>query len=439
MLRPASDALITVGPFVLDTANHRLLRDGIEVKLRPQAFHALCVLAQNGSHDVAYDRFIQEAWAGTSVSTHTLEVTIAEVKKALGEYGSWISRRPKLGYRLDIPESNELIRNGWHVWNQRTHEGFERALACFQQAAAKNGADFRAYEGLAQSYLMLGLYGFRPPYLMYGRFQEALRQALALTGWTAELRCAHACALHMFQRRFEESEREFVRALEENPDLVLTYVRLALLYCTLGRLDEALAVLFRGKEIDPLYPSVPGTEAFIRFCRREFDRAVECGRRAVELHPSVPLSRMFYAQPLEYSGRVELALAQYQAGHVLSPGDYSLRALEGACLARHGRSKKALLILREIQWIRKSAHVDAYHVAMLLEAVGKREEALRELARALEEGSTSLYKLDVDPNMDSLRQDPRFVCLRSQVFGASESAEKQPKTVSLRTATRLAG
>ena len=66
---------IAVGPFCLDVANHRLLRDGVEVKLRPQAFQAFRVLVQNSGHEVDYHLMIQEAWAGTCVSGHTVEVT----------------------------------------------------------------------------------------------------------------------------------------------------------------------------------------------------------------------------------------------------------------------------------------------------------------------------------------------------------------------------
>jgi DNA-binding winged helix-turn-helix (wHTH) protein len=45
---------------------------------------------------------IREAWDGISVSRNTVAVTIAEVKKVLQEYGSWIRCRPKLGYRLEV-------------------------------------------------------------------------------------------------------------------------------------------------------------------------------------------------------------------------------------------------------------------------------------------------------------------------------------------------
>jgi tetratricopeptide (TPR) repeat protein/DNA-binding winged helix-turn-helix (wHTH) protein len=407
---------IAVGPFFLDIANHRLLRDGVEVKLRPQAFQALHVLVQNSGHEVDYHRMIQEAWAGTCVSGHTVEVTVAEVKKALGEHGFWITRRPKLGYRLEVPGSDELIRSGWHFLGHRTREGFERALACFQQAALENGGDFRAFEGLAQSYLILGVYGMRPPRQMYGGFRQAHARAVALIGWTPELRWMHAHGLHMFERRFDDAEAEFLQALQEKPYLAPVYARLAMLYATQGRLDEALEVLLRGHKIDPLYPALPATEVFLRLCRREFAAAVDCGKRSVELHPYLELGRTFYAQALEHSGRMEEALAQYQTARVICPDSLRLRALEGACLARTGRRRKAALIMEALDRARASEYVDAYFLTLLLDALGHRDQALRELERAIDENSAGLYMLDLDPNMDPLRRDPRFIYLRNRLF-----------------------
>ena len=87
---------IPFGPFCLDAANSRLLRDGLEMEVRPQALHVLQVLVQNSGRHVSYDQMIQEAWNGTVVSKHTVAVTVGEVKKVLGEFGPWISYRPRL-------------------------------------------------------------------------------------------------------------------------------------------------------------------------------------------------------------------------------------------------------------------------------------------------------------------------------------------------------
>jgi DNA-binding winged helix-turn-helix (wHTH) protein len=45
---PAVMADISFGPFTIDPSSNRLLRDGVEVRMRPQAFEALRTLGPNG-------------------------------------------------------------------------------------------------------------------------------------------------------------------------------------------------------------------------------------------------------------------------------------------------------------------------------------------------------------------------------------------------------
>ncbi len=151
----------------------RLSRDNAEVRLRPQALQVLRVLLQHGGRPIGYDQMIAEAWHGTFVSRHTVDVTVGEVKKVLGEYGRWIIHRPKVGYSLEVPTSDELVRKGWHFASRRTREGAERAIECFQQAAAQCPGDFRAFEGLSTCYLMQATFGICAPIEVYPRFLEA--------------------------------------------------------------------------------------------------------------------------------------------------------------------------------------------------------------------------------------------------------------------------
>ena len=75
---------VTFGPFVLDGAGSRLLREGAEVRLRPQALQALAVLVRYRGRAVNYDQMIAEAWKGTFVSRHTIDVTVGDIRKTLG-------------------------------------------------------------------------------------------------------------------------------------------------------------------------------------------------------------------------------------------------------------------------------------------------------------------------------------------------------------------
>jgi DNA-binding winged helix-turn-helix (wHTH) protein/Flp pilus assembly protein TadD len=407
---------ITFGPFRLDTTTTTLLRDGQELELRPQAFHALKALIHNRGRYVGYAQMINQAWDGNLVSKHTVAVTIGEVKKILGEFGLWISYRPKLGYRLEVPHSDDLVKQGWHFWSRRTREGFEKALDCFQQGALENPSDFRAFEGLSLCYLMLGTYGMRMPREMYSGFLQAHKRAVELCGLTPERRADRAHGLHVFEHRFEEAEVELLQAQRESPESPEVYVRLTMLYVTQNRLDEALNILLAARITHSLWPTVPANEILIRVCRREYDAAVACGKKALDLHPYLYLGRLFYGEALEHSGNITEALEQYRLTIIMSPDLGWLRAFEARCLAKHGRRKDAQKILGELNQIRKTQYIDAYYMAILLDALGDRDQAFQELERAYHEKSVALFMLDVDPKLDDLRTDVRFAVLREKVF-----------------------
>jgi len=93
-----------------------------------------------------------------------------------------------------------------------------------------------------------------------------------------------------------------------------------------------------------------------------------------------------------------------------------LRAEEGRCLAIAGQKAEALAILRELESLRQTEYVDAYYLALLQEALGRRDEAMRELERALDENSCVLFMVDVDPRMQSLSGAPGFSRFRARVF-----------------------
>jgi DNA-binding winged helix-turn-helix (wHTH) protein/Flp pilus assembly protein TadD len=403
------------GPFVLDTGGSRLLRDGVDIKLRPQAFQVLRTLVENTGQWISCERLIADAWEGQHVTRHTVSVTVGELKCVLQEYAHWIACRPKIGYRLESPRSAQLIKTGWHFWNRRTREGFTKALECFQQAAQENDCDARAYEGIAVSWLMPGTYGMRAPREIYPEYMRAYRRAVALGGVTPEIRAMHGHALHMFERRLEEAETELLHSLREKPNAAGTYIRLAIVYLTMGRLDDALETVNHAHKADPLWPLWPATEVIIRFCRREFDEAARCVTKALELHPYLLLGRAFCAQALEYAGKTDEALAQYHFARIVNPDVPWLAALEATCLARNGRQREARKALEALEVIRRTEYVDAYYMALLMEALGRRADALGELERAVEENSVTLYILDVDPQMDSLRAEPRFAELRRAV------------------------
>jgi Flp pilus assembly protein TadD len=128
------------------------------------------------------------------------------------------------------------------------------------------------------------------------------------------------------------------------------------------------------------------------------------------------VGRAHYAQALEATGQIEEALAQHRLVCVMSPDLVWLLILEAACLARNGREEQAAAILDQLQHLRKTEYLDAYFMALLLEALGHRDAAFDELERAHQERSSTLFMLNVDRRLDGLRKDKRFKSLERRLF-----------------------
>jgi hypothetical protein len=70
-------------------------------------------------------------------------------------------------------------------------------------------------------------------------------------------------------------------------------------------------------------------------------------------------------------------------------------------------------------------------MALLLDALGRRDEAFAELERARRENSATLFLMNVDVRGEELRKDPRFKPLLRRVFGGGNASQKADRQRSL--------
>lgn len=91
------------GPFELDTAEHRLLRNGAEVPLQLKAFETLCVLVENAGRLLKKEDLLRRLWPDTVVEENNLNKNVSLLRKALGtddKEQSYIETVPRVGYRF---------------------------------------------------------------------------------------------------------------------------------------------------------------------------------------------------------------------------------------------------------------------------------------------------------------------------------------------------
>jgi pimeloyl-ACP methyl ester carboxylesterase/DNA-binding winged helix-turn-helix (wHTH) protein len=82
------------------------MRDGLEVKLRPRAFHLLCHLVENRGRLVSKEEILKTLWPSTFASDDSLVQVLSDIRQALGaDAQCFITTVPRRGYRFDAPVS----------------------------------------------------------------------------------------------------------------------------------------------------------------------------------------------------------------------------------------------------------------------------------------------------------------------------------------------
>jgi DNA-binding winged helix-turn-helix (wHTH) protein/TolB-like protein/Tfp pilus assembly protein PilF len=95
--------LYEFGPFVLDTLQHALLRDGEPVPLTPKTYDTLLVLVQNSGKMLSKEELMNTLWPDRFVEESNLTQQISMIRKALAESPSehrYIVTVPGRGYRF---------------------------------------------------------------------------------------------------------------------------------------------------------------------------------------------------------------------------------------------------------------------------------------------------------------------------------------------------
>src|SRR6476660_2387323 len=91
------------GPFQLDTSEHQLLRDGVEIPLQLKAFETLCMLVENQGRLLKKEDLLRQVWPDTVVEENNLNKNVSLLRKALGKNTngqSYIETVPRVGYRF---------------------------------------------------------------------------------------------------------------------------------------------------------------------------------------------------------------------------------------------------------------------------------------------------------------------------------------------------
>ena len=312
------------------------------------------------------------------------------------------------------PAAHLAYLEGRYYWNQRDLAGFEKARRFFESAVSQQPDYGVAYAGLADTYLLLSGYGYYPQADMIPKAKAAARKALQLED-LAEAHASLALIAQNYDWDWQESERQYRRAIEINPNYPTAHHWYGEAYlATLGRFDEALVQIDLAAELDPLSPIIATDRGAILYFARRYDDAIEQLQRTLDHHPDYESAQSWLARCFEQKREYDKALAALQ-GKRSSPESLLVLEERARILAEAGRAPEALRISDVIRTASRSQYVDPCFFAAINVGLGRYPEALTELEKSAEEHSVCMVSLRTQPLFDPIRSDPRFLALMHRV------------------------
>ncbi len=442
-------AVYRFSDFQLDTDSGELRRSGALIYLEPQVAQVLTALVQSGGRVVTRAELQDLLWPDTYTDRERgLNNVINRARKVLGDSAvtpQWIETIPKRGYRFLAsveapPESRRFQPWIWvataaavllvaiGAWSLRpksqdrpppaeywsalaairsgTTRQLQSARDLLETAIRKDPTFAPAYSELAPLLLDLVDSGKIKPETGRRRASEVAQIAIRLRGDSAAAHVAMATVLLRVNWKLRLAEREIERALWLDPKSAEAWRQRATLLLTRGDTAHAVEAAERSVALDPLSPWTQTASGRALFYAGDASRSAARLEETLRTAPQFGPAHSYLSDVYWQIGRQESARQQFLDAVRLSGMDPSeIQQIE----TRVARGLPAFWQsqLPELYTDRNQQGIP-YKLAIRHLELGKPEQALDWLERALPQRDSRLLFLRVNPQFDGVRSSPRF-------------------------------
>ncbi len=217
------------------------------------------------------------------------------------------------------PEAYDLYLRGRYYWNQRTPAGIKESIGYFQKATAKDPNFALAYAGLADAYNISNIVGPYSPKESLPEAREAATKAIQLDASLAEAHAALGMEKAHYEFDFPGAEREFLKALELNPNSAYAHLFYSNCYLMpMGREAEAIAENQQALTLDPLSLPINNFMGTTYLFVGDYEKSYRQFQHTIEMDPTFPLAHAYFAGLLLAMDKYEQAIEEDERAAVLS-------------------------------------------------------------------------------------------------------------------------
>jgi TolB-like protein/DNA-binding winged helix-turn-helix (wHTH) protein/Tfp pilus assembly protein PilF len=315
----------------------------------------------------------------------------------------------------DNPEAFDAYTKGRYFWNKRSEDGFRRAIEYFNEAASKDPDYALAYAGLADCYILLGVWGAMPPNEAFPKAHDGAQRALQADPDLAEAWVSQAFVEWVYLWEFDKAGGSFRRAIDLNPNYALAHHWYAYFLVSMLQNDDAVAEIKKARELEgPVSLSVNTDIGEIYLWAGRYGEAEQYLRDVLKVEPGYAVAHSVLGMDLIKQNRIGEAISELEEARKLEDAPRILSAL-GHAYALQGEREKAHEFIRKLDELSESRYVSRFSVATIYAGLGESDAAFAELEKAYDERSDTMAILQAYPLIEPLRTDGRFKELEKKV------------------------
>jgi TolB-like protein len=301
-------------------------------------------------------------------------------------------------------EAYDLYLRGRYAFDRLDVSGWKEAAAYFQEALKLDPSLAPAAEHLADTYGTMAAYGYGPPTM----FEDARRTAQLALRLNPGSVFAHATlgeVHHFYDWDWRAAGQEFQQALALDSRHTEALAGAALLASTLGRSEEAVALITTSLSLDPLNALQFELLEILQYEAGHLREAEVAGRRALEIAPDFTEAGDVLVRILIAGGRIQEALTEAQ----------KWRSNIGLALVYYKLGRRADSDASVARMTQEDQNNYAYGVARVHAFRGETLQALSWLERAYQQKDSQIIFIKTEPYLVPLATEPRFEALLAKM------------------------
>ena len=329
-----------------------------------------------------------------------------------------LSGNDSQGMAKQITSNNEayqLYLQGRYFWNKRNSENLKKASELFTAATQKDPNFALAYAGLADCYAVSYYYVGERPREMMPLAKTFAAKAIELDPTLAEPHTTLAFASWLLDWDKATAEKEFLRAIELNPNYPTAHHWYSRYLRGVGRSAEAFREIKRAEELDSLSLVIINNIAENYIDQGDLNSAAKQCQRMFDLDPNFWAAHQTQAIVLVKQDHLTEALSEAQKSSQFSTRSNASLALLGHIYGKLGRRSEAEAIIKELEKRYTDKEADGRDLVIVYTGLDDKEKAFAWLERAFTDHSVFLAFLKLEPLMERLHSDARWNDLERRV------------------------